>query len=118
MNLQIWLSAGKRGRLYGKIDAMHARLDDAHASGVRLGIAAALRGERAYDRRSLTLGAGTTTKAEVRTEVMNAIFADRDRSIERAVERALEAGIQLRARALSGHPRAVAPPATERWHPG
>ena len=34
-------------RLYGKIDALHARLDDAHAAGVRKGIAAALRGERA-----------------------------------------------------------------------
>ncbi len=30
-------------RLYGKIDALHARLDDAHAAGVRKGIAAALR---------------------------------------------------------------------------
>ncbi len=35
------------------------------------------------------------TKAEVRTEIMNSIFADRDRSIESAVERALEAGIQF-----------------------
>jgi ClpP class serine protease len=33
-------------RLYGKTDALHARLDDAHAAGVRVGIAAALRGER------------------------------------------------------------------------
>ncbi|MGY3233363.1 hypothetical protein ACVMAJ_000253 [Bradyrhizobium sp. USDA 4448] len=43
-----------------------------------------------------------TTFSEVRAEVMNAVFGDRDRSLESAVERAIKAGIEFeRARVIS-----------------
>jgi hypothetical protein len=57
---------------------------------------------------------GATTKLEVRTEIMNSIFADRDRSIESAVERALEAGIQFERERFRAILALSLPPGLER----
>jgi hypothetical protein len=54
------------------------------------------------------------SRADVRTKVINNVFADRDRSLEGAVERAIDAGIEFERQRIRSILELSAPPGLEK----